>query len=90
MKQVHAHNHHTCDRKDRGQKLTRVLPGQCIGLFPNITCIEDMGSDADIGRADVWDVVGHSDCRAIAVPAVAASISHVCASAGERNTITNG
>lgn len=63
----YSHNHDTWDRKDKGQNLTFILSGQCISLFPNFICMEDIGGDVDIGRGDTGDVTGDSDSRASAV-----------------------
>lgn len=65
--EANAHITMTGDRKDKEQKLTFILSGQCISLFPNFICMEDIGGDVDIGRGDTGDVTGDSDSRARAV-----------------------
>lgn len=54
-------------QKKQRAKLTFILPGQCISLFPNFICMEDIGGDVDIGRGDTGDMTGDSDSRASAV-----------------------
>jgi len=48
-------------QKTRGHKLTLILPGQCISLFPQSTCREDTSRDADRERGETWDVIGDGD-----------------------------
>lgn len=64
--EVRTHITMTRDRKDKGQKLTFILSGQCISLFPNFICMEDIGGDVDIGRGDTGDMTGNGDSRASA------------------------
>lgn len=59
--EANTHITMTRDRKDKGQKLTFILSGECISLFPNFICMEDIGGDVDIGRGDIGDMTGDSD-----------------------------
>lgn len=65
--EANTHITMTRDRKDKGQKLTFILSGECISFFPNFICMEDIGGDVDIGRGDTGDMTGDSDSWASAV-----------------------